>query len=126
VVWLWLVLGGAAAAQLPDVECERAGATAERAAGLPSGLLLAIGEVESGRFDAITERRELWPWAVASAAGMGLTLGFRPKAEIQAETPSACGVGAALWCAASPALSRKGRGFRRQPTRGRFGRELGE
>ena len=64
VVWLWLLLGGVAAAQSPGLDCERAGAAAERAAGLPSGLLLAIGKVESGRFDGFSERREPWPWAV--------------------------------------------------------------
>lgn len=61
---LWLLLAGAAAAQSPGPDCERAGVAAERAAGLPSGLLLAIGQVESGRFDPFLERRVPWPWAV--------------------------------------------------------------
>ncbi len=50
--------------------CERAGIAAERAAGLPTGLLLAIGRVESGRWDATRGRMTSWPWAI-NAAGKG-------------------------------------------------------
>src|SRR3954462_10268753 len=53
----------------PNV-CERAGIAAEQAAGLPSGLLLAIGRVESGRWDAVRGRVTAWPWAI-NAAGKG-------------------------------------------------------
>jgi hypothetical protein len=37
---------------------------AEARHGIPSGLLQAIGLVESGRRDAATGRREPWPWAI--------------------------------------------------------------
>jgi hypothetical protein len=64
VLCLWLLLAGAAAAHSPGLDCERAGATVERAMGLPDGLLLAIGEVESGRFDPSLGRRTPWPWTI--------------------------------------------------------------
>ncbi len=51
-------------------ECERAGLAAEQAAGLPPGLLLAIGRVESGRWDGRLRRTIPWPWTV-DAAGDG-------------------------------------------------------
>jgi hypothetical protein len=50
--------------------CERAGTAAEHARGLPSGLLLAIGRVESGRWDSERGRVTAWPWAI-NAAGKG-------------------------------------------------------
>jgi len=50
--------------------CERAAAKAERAWFLPSGLLSAIGLVESGRADATSDHRVAWPWAI-NAAGWG-------------------------------------------------------
>jgi hypothetical protein len=50
--------------------CEQAGLASERAAGLPAGLLLAIGRVESGRWDASRARVTAWPWAI-NAAGKG-------------------------------------------------------
>jgi hypothetical protein len=50
--------------------CEQAGIAAEQANGLPAGLLLAIGRVESGRWDAERGRVMAWPWAI-NAAGRG-------------------------------------------------------
>jgi len=50
--------------------CERAGLAAEQAAGLPSGILLAIGRVESGRWDSARGRVTAWPWTI-NAAGKG-------------------------------------------------------
>ena len=44
--------------------CRDQAAMAERAAGIPSGLLLAIGKRESGRFDVGTGGVLPWPWAV--------------------------------------------------------------
>lgn len=44
--------------------CERAGAAAEQAFGLPPGLLQAIGRVESGKWDAGERRAVAWPWSV--------------------------------------------------------------
>jgi hypothetical protein len=50
--------------------CERAGIAAEAAGGLPAGLLLAIGRVESGRWDSARGRMTSWPWTI-NAAGKG-------------------------------------------------------
>lgn len=46
--------------------CEQAGAEAERGYGLPPGLLVAIGRVESGRWDQARRRIVPWPWAVGT------------------------------------------------------------
>ncbi len=46
--------------------CEQAGAEAERGYGLPAGMLVAIGRVESGRWDAVRRRIVPWPWAVGT------------------------------------------------------------
>lgn len=43
-------------------DCRSAAGEAEREAGLPPGLLLAIGQVESGRVDPLTGRNDPWPW----------------------------------------------------------------
>jgi hypothetical protein len=50
--------------------CERAGIAAEQMNGLPAGLLLAIGRVESGRWDPARRRMTAWPWTI-NAAGRG-------------------------------------------------------
>ena len=66
-----LLLGLALLAALPgrsragDGEaCRDQAAAAERAAGIPEGLLLAIGRRESGRFDAEAGAVLPWPWTV--------------------------------------------------------------
>jgi hypothetical protein len=46
------------------MDCEQAGRAAEQQFGLPQGLLLAIGHVESGRWDAAVGRVVASPWAV--------------------------------------------------------------
>jgi hypothetical protein len=51
----------------PDVDCRGAAAASEQSAVLPPGLLLAIGQVESGRWDPIAGRTEPWPWATNHA-----------------------------------------------------------
>ncbi len=50
--------------------CRRAAVTAEQEQGLPPGLLLAIGQQESGRWNAASGAVEPWPYA-ANAAGEG-------------------------------------------------------
>jgi len=55
----------------PFNDCERAGVAMEQANGLPPGLLLAIGRVESGRWDSMRSRVTAWPWTI-NAAGKGL------------------------------------------------------
>lgn len=46
------------------MNCEEAGRAAEQRFGLPSGLLLAIGRIESGRWDAGLGRIVAWPWTI--------------------------------------------------------------
>jgi soluble lytic murein transglycosylase-like protein len=58
----FLLIASAAHAQVSP--CEQAGGDAERQYALPSGLLLAIGRVESGRWDAAYRRTVPWPWAI--------------------------------------------------------------
>jgi hypothetical protein len=50
--------------QTTDAACEQAGRLAERTHAVPAGLLLAIGRVESGRWDAQRGRVVPWPWAI--------------------------------------------------------------
>jgi hypothetical protein len=66
-----------------DPVCEAAGRQAERAYDLPSGLLLAIGRVESGRWDPTQGRIVPWPWAV-DANGTGKL--FESKADAVTRT----------------------------------------
>jgi soluble lytic murein transglycosylase-like protein len=61
-VALLIVMASPAHAQMSP--CEQAGSDAERQYALPSGLLLAIGRVESGRWDATYRRTVPWPWAI--------------------------------------------------------------
>jgi hypothetical protein len=60
---LLAALPGRAAAD-PGEACRDQAAIAERAAGIPDGLLLAIGKRESGRFDMQAGGVLPWPWAV--------------------------------------------------------------
>ena len=60
---LLAALPGRAAAGVGQACRDQAG-IAEPAAGIPEGLLLAIGRRESGRFDAQTGAVLPWPWAV--------------------------------------------------------------
>lgn len=65
--WLgaWLGVSGAASA-----DCVATAADAERAWSIPPGLLLAIGRVESGRYDPARRAVAPWPWTV-NAGGQG-------------------------------------------------------
>jgi len=51
-------------------QCRAAIALAERVHAIPTALLAAIGDVESGRRDARTGRIDPWPWTV-NAEGQG-------------------------------------------------------
>jgi hypothetical protein len=66
-------------------DCEQAGERAELEYGLPAGLLLAIGRIESGRKDPQTGRYVPWPWAI-NAEGRGALFSTRSEAlkQIQA------------------------------------------
>ncbi|HEX2942818.1 MAG TPA: transglycosylase SLT domain-containing protein [Rhodopila sp.] len=59
--------------------CRDQAAIAERSAGIPAGLLLAIGKRESGRFDPQVGGVLPWPWAV-NRAGEGRLLASREAA----------------------------------------------
>ena len=61
----------AAAPNDPPSSCEQAGVAAEQANGLPGGILLAIGRVESGKWDPTHGRVTSWPWTI-NAAGKGI------------------------------------------------------
>ena len=50
--------------------CHDAGIEAERQYGLPAGLMAAIGQTESGRFDPVSGRVAAYPWTI-NAAGRG-------------------------------------------------------
>lgn len=65
-----VILPALAADDSADTACEIAGGAAERQQNLPSGLLLAMGLVESGRRDPVTQRVAAWPWTV-NANGTG-------------------------------------------------------
>jgi hypothetical protein len=54
---------GRAAADMGET-CRDQAAAAEHAAGIPDGLLLAIGKRESGRFDTAAGGVLPWPWSV--------------------------------------------------------------
>jgi soluble lytic murein transglycosylase-like protein len=65
VVMVALLGGAPAMAQIDDSSaCASAAALAEQAGGLPSGLLLSIGMVESGRADPLSGHVAPWPWTV--------------------------------------------------------------
>jgi hypothetical protein len=51
----------------PVVDCRSAALSFEQSAKLPAGLLLAIGQVESGRADQMTGRVNPWPWTTNQA-----------------------------------------------------------
>jgi hypothetical protein len=60
---LVLLIAASARAGPPDT-CSEQAAIAEGAAGIPDGLLLAIGKRETGRFDPRTGVSLPWPWSV--------------------------------------------------------------
>jgi soluble lytic murein transglycosylase-like protein len=62
-----LAFASLSVAHAQPAPCEQAGSDAERQYALPSGLLLAIGRVESGRWDAAFQRTVPWPWAIDAA-----------------------------------------------------------
>jgi Transglycosylase SLT domain len=70
LAWLWLtgaVQASEAGRAAGDPDCRAAAVASEQAVGLPRGLLLAIGQVESGRFNPATGRIDPWPWTTNSA-----------------------------------------------------------
>lgn len=79
---LTLLVAQAARADVADSQaCAVAGQAAEQADGLPAGLLVSVGMVESGRADPVTGQVAPWPWTV-NADGNGQY--FASKAEAEA------------------------------------------
>lgn len=76
---LLVTAAGTGASAQESSPCERAGTVAEAAYNLPAGLLLAIGRVESGRWDPVRSRTTPWPWAI-NAAGLGRMFDSKPEA----------------------------------------------
>ncbi len=75
---LFAALPGRAAADIGEA-CRDQAAAAERAAGIPTGLLLAIGKRESGRYDTDTSGVLPWPWSV-NREGEGHVFASRQEA----------------------------------------------
>jgi hypothetical protein len=59
--------------------CRDQAMIAEHSAGIPEGLLLAIGKRESGRFDPQTGSAQPWPWSV-NRDGQGAVFGTQAEA----------------------------------------------
>jgi hypothetical protein len=74
----------------PSTACTEAAQVAEQAHGLPPGLLLAIGRVESGRVLAGSSRPVPWPWAI-NVEGRSLVLENTAEAITAIETFQAQG-----------------------------------
>ena len=93
--WLFLVLAvpaGATPTQPdPGLACRGAIGAAEREAGIPAGLLQAIGRVESGRRDPATGRITPWPWTI-NAEGRGMYFPTREAAIAEVRQLQARGV----------------------------------
>lgn len=81
VVLLAPATAAANPAVTPDagLACRAAIGAAEREAGIPAGLLQAIGRVESGRRDPVTGRYAPWPWTI-NAEGRGMYFPTREAA----------------------------------------------
>lgn len=72
-------------------ECRDQAAIAERAEGIPAGLLLAIGKRESGRYDMTSGTTVPWPWAV-NREGDGRLFETREEAVAYVEAAQRVGV----------------------------------
>jgi hypothetical protein len=72
------------------LSCSEAAATAEKSMAVPHGLLLAIGNVESGRTDPAGTRTP-WPWTINSG-GIGRFFAGAKEAVLAARALQAAGV----------------------------------
>jgi hypothetical protein len=84
-------LGTPAAAADAGIACRAAIGLAEREAGIPAGLLQAIGRVESGRRDPVTGQFAPWPWTI-NAEGRGMYFPTREAAIAEVRQLQARGV----------------------------------
>jgi len=91
-----LALGCSPASSQPAPDpwgaCAGAAAMAETETGLPAGLLLAIGKVESGQVDPVTGRLAPWPFAV-NVSGRGVLAPNRDAAIAEVRAAQAAGQG---------------------------------
>jgi hypothetical protein len=71
--------------------CRVAARSTELRLGLPPGILLAIGRVESARIDLATHRLEPWPWTV-QALGKGLYFDTKAQAVAWVKDAEARGI----------------------------------
>jgi Transglycosylase SLT domain len=85
----------AAAVEMPvqstTSDCIAAVAAAERSADIPSGLLEAIGQIESGRASSIDGTVQPWPWTI-NAGGAGYFFATKMEAVAAAAAWQARGV----------------------------------
>jgi hypothetical protein len=88
---LLLLLAAAPAHAEPGRLCRAAIQAAERAAGIPAQLLMAIGRVESGRRDPETGAFHPWPWTI-NAEGRGQFFPTRAAAIAEVQALQARGV----------------------------------
>ena len=79
------------AAPDPGAACRAAIAVAERERAIPTGLLQAIGRVESGRRDPVTGAFAPWPWTI-NAEGRGMFFPSREAAIAEVRQLQARGV----------------------------------
>jgi len=75
----------------PDLGCMVAITAAERAHGIPTGLLMAIARVESGRLDPGTKLFQPWPWTI-DVGGRGVFFDTRAQAVTYVEDIRRIGV----------------------------------
>lgn len=75
----------------PAASCVTAGEQAEREFGLPAGLLLAIGRIESGHFDPSTSMTAPWPWII-DAGGQDMIFATKAEAVVQTQATVAGGI----------------------------------
>ncbi len=75
----------------PGATCRAAITAAEQRYGIPTGLLLAIGVVESGRRDDATGARQPWPWTI-NAEGEGRYFDSKAQAVAWVRAAQAGGV----------------------------------
>ena len=90
----WLIVpvrAHAAALPNPHVLCETAITSAEYGGRLPTRLLHAIAQVESGRFDEMTNAIRPWPWTI-NAEGAGAYFATKNDAIAAVKTLQARGV----------------------------------
>ncbi|WP_270939315.1 lytic transglycosylase domain-containing protein, partial [Falsiroseomonas oryzae] len=88
---LLLSLSASPALAEPGRLCRAAIQAAERAAGIPAQLLMAIGRVESGRRDPETGTFHPWPWTI-NAEGRGQFFPTKAAAIAEVQALQARGV----------------------------------